>query len=121
MATKSRPDVPLHVAAAWLRPPAARADDDDDGWGAVIARAKLQAASPKTPAPRTPPLPRHAPAKAPNPPAPRPPRYGWAEMPDTPPPAPPRQRARAPEATHATLDALVSRGLRRLTAPHRGR
>jgi hypothetical protein len=111
LATEQWADVPLHHMAARLRPPAAPADDAED-WDAVIARAKMQAASPK----------------APSPPPPPPPRNAWAEMPDTPPPSPARQaparsmaklkapRARAPEATQATLDALVLGGLKKPTA-----
>jgi hypothetical protein len=102
---KARPaEVPLHVAAARLRPAAGPADDDED-WDTVIARAKMQAASPKTPSPRTPPLPRHAPFKAPSPPPPPPSRNEWADMPATPPPSPARQRP-----TQATLDRLFQRG-----------
>jgi len=91
--------VPLHLAAARLRPPAAPADDDED-WDAVIARAKLQAASPRAPSPLPPPSLRSE----------------WAEMPATPPPEPRAPRARAHVATQATLDALVGRGLKKTTA-----
>ena len=104
-------NVPLHLVAARLRPAAAPADDDED-WDAVIARAKMQAASPRAPSP---PLP--------------PPRDEWAEMPDTPPPSPARQapmlwmakpkapRAGGSEKTLATLDALVRGGLKKPVAP----
>jgi hypothetical protein len=53
LATAPWADVPLHVAAARLRPPAAAAADEED-WDAVIARAKMQAAwaeMPDTPPP----------------------------------------------------------------------
>jgi len=42
VASEMWPEVPLHLAAARLRP-VAPADDDED-WDAVIARAKIQAA-----------------------------------------------------------------------------
>jgi hypothetical protein len=127
LATEQWPDVPLHLVAARLRPPAPAAEDDED-WDAVIARAKMQAASPKAPSPRPPQLPRNAPAKAPSPPPPPPRRNAWAEMPDTPPPSPGREAparsvakpgapgAMVPEATRATLDALVLGG-RKKAAP----
>jgi hypothetical protein len=53
------PDVPLHLAAARLRPAPASADDDED-WDAVIARAKTQAATAKPPS-LPPSLPREVP------------------------------------------------------------
>jgi hypothetical protein len=109
--TDARAYVPLHLAAARLRPSGPPADDEED-WDVVIARAKMQAAAPKTPGPTPPPLPRHVPWKAPSPPPPRPQRNGWADMPATPPPLP-RPRSRASGATHATLDALVGRGFRK--------
>jgi hypothetical protein len=118
LATEQWTDVPLHLVAARLRPPVARVDDDED-WDAVIARAKLQAASPKEPSPRPPPLPHHAPAKAPSPPPPHPQRNEWAEMPDTPPPSP-AQQARSCSATLAALDALVSGGLKKPAMPRPG-
>jgi len=92
-ATEPWPDAPLHLVAARLRPPAPAAEDDED-WDAVIARAKMQA----------------------------------AEMPDTPPPSPGREaparslarpnapRATVPEATRATLDALVLGGQKKAAA-----
>ena len=104
-------NVPLHLVAARLRQTAAPPDDDED-WDAVIARAKIQAALPKAPSPRPPPL-----------------RDEWAEMPDTPPPSPARQaptlwmakptapRAGVSEKTLATLDALVRGGLKKPVAP----
>ena len=92
--------LPLHLAAARLRRPAAPADDDED-WDAVIARAKLRAASPRAPSPLPPP----------------PLRNEWAEMPATPPPEPKAPRARAPGATQATLDAIARRCLTKTTAP----
>jgi hypothetical protein len=52
VATEMWADVPLHLAAARLRPAPPSADDDED-WDAVIARAKMQAATAK--APRLPP------------------------------------------------------------------
>jgi len=115
VASERWPEVPLHVAAARLRPPSPAADDED--WNAVIARAKIQAASAKPPSPLPPPLPRNVPSRAPSPPPPRPRRNEWAEMPATPPPVPalpPPTRSTAP--TQATLDGLVSRGLHKPAA-----
>ena len=87
------PNVSLHVAAARLRPSAVAAADGD--WDAVIARAKMQVASQKTPAP----------------PAPPPPRRSWEEMPPTPPPVPTRQAlGRVSGRANATLDAFMRRG-----------
>jgi hypothetical protein len=100
LATEPWGDVPLHVMAARLRPPVAPDDDNDEDWDAVIARARMQAAGPR----------------AASPPLPPPSRKEWAEMPETPPPSPTRQgpiRARAPEATRATLDSLVGRGVKK--------
>ena len=57
LATEAWDDVPLHLVAARLRPRAAPADADD-GWDAVIARSKAQAAPPKAPSPPPPPPPR---------------------------------------------------------------
>jgi hypothetical protein len=97
-ATESWADVPLHLVAARLRPPPVPAGNDEE-WDAVIARAKMQAASPN--------------ARRPPPPA----RDEWAEMSATPPPSPARQaRIRTPEATKATLDALVWGGQRKSAA-----
>jgi hypothetical protein len=48
--TPGAADVPLHLAAARLRPPPAPSDDDEE-WDAVIARAKLRAEMPPTPPP----------------------------------------------------------------------
>jgi len=71
-------NVPLHVAAARLRPSAAVAAADGD-WDAVIARAKMQVASQKTP----PPTPRRQSSQA--------------------------LRGRAPGHANATLDAFMRR------------
>ena len=90
VATEPWAEVPLHLAAARLRPPPAPADDDED-WDAVIARAKMEATPPPS---LPPPLPREI----------------SPEMQLTPPPAP---RARAPELTQATLDALVRGGMKK--------
>jgi hypothetical protein len=58
VATERWADVPLHLAAARLRPSPAPADAheaDDEDWDAVIARAKMQAAeTQKTPPPLLP-------------------------------------------------------------------
>jgi hypothetical protein len=79
------------------RPPAAPADDGDD-WDAVIARAKMKAASLGTPIP----LLRRTPTAG----------YAALEMQVTPPPVPRApMRARVPERTKATLDALMQGGL----------
>src|SRR5690349_14980377 len=59
VATEMWPDVPLHLAAARLRPAPASADDDED-WDAVIARAKTQAATANPPS-LPPSLPREVP------------------------------------------------------------
>jgi len=93
VAAEPWPDVPLHLAAARLRPapPPAAADGD---WDAVIARARMQAASPKTPNPTPPSMPRHAP-RAPSPP-PAPPAQQGTRRPPAVPPFPPARRA-APE------------------------
>ena len=103
-------DVPLHLVAARMRPPAAPEDDDED-WDAVIARAKMQAGSPRAPSP------------------PPPPRDEWAEMPETPRPLLGRQasarslaKLKVPpawpsEKTQATLDALVRGGMKKPAAP----
>ena len=98
-ATESWADVPLHLVAARLRPPPVPAGNDEE-WDAVIARAKMQAASPNARRPPPPPA-----------------RDEWAEMSATPPPSPARQaRIRTPEATKATLDALVWGGQRKSAA-----
>jgi hypothetical protein len=98
-ATESWADVPLHLVAARLRPPPVPAGNDEE-WDAVIARAKMQAASPNA-------------RRLPPPPA----RDEWAEMSATPPPSPGRQaRIRTPAATKATLDALVWGGQRKSAA-----
>jgi hypothetical protein len=92
VASEMWPDVPLHLVAASLRPRPASSErgqngDDDDGedWDAVIAQAKVQAATRKAPMP--PPLPRmgQASRKAPSTPPPRP-RDIPPEMQETPPP-----------------------------------
>jgi hypothetical protein len=118
VATEQWDDVPLHLAAARLRPATARVDDDDD-WNAVIARAKMEAASPKAPSPHPPRLPHHAPAKAPSPPPPPSQRDEWAEMPATPPPSPAQQERRR-SATLATLNALASGSLKKPAMPRPG-
>jgi len=90
-------NVPLHLVAARLRPPPVAPADADEDWDAVIARAKRQAAWAEM---------------APTPP----PRSAWAEMAPTPPPALGRlnaPRPRSPQATRATLDALVGRVARK--------
>jgi len=117
MATEAWADVPLHLAAARLRPRVAAADDDED-WNAMIARAKVQAASSRAPSPPPPPLPRQAvpetqitpppvparriPARAPSPAPPPLPRRATPESQVTPPPVPTR---RAPSPLMAKLRA----------------
>lgn len=91
VATESWPDVPLHLAAARLRPPPPPAAADGD-WDAVIARARMQAASPKTPSPPPYPAVRDVPAKAPSPPPPPSARQGSRKAPAVP-PYPPARRA----------------------------
>jgi len=101
LATEEWADVPLHVAAARLRPTVAPAADAED-WKDVIARAKMQAASPGAPSPRPPSLPRHAPAKAPTPPPPPRPRDPSRDMQDTPPLTPvPKPRTLATARSRA--------------------
>jgi hypothetical protein len=68
VATEMWPDVPLHLAAARLRPVAPAEEDVDEDWDAVIARAKTQAEAAKAPK-LPPPLPRAAaPEMQPTPP-----------------------------------------------------
>ena len=103
--------------------------DDDEDWDAVIARAKMQAASPTGPSLRPVPPRREsvtapyaalsslsrqahvARGESPSPPLPRP-RNVPPEMQVTPPPPllvnPKALRAASPEKTKATLNALVS-------------
>ena len=100
LATEPWADVPLHLAAARLRPPPARVDDDED-WDAVIARAKVQAASPNV---RNEWL-----EMQPTPP----PRNEWSEMQPTPPPSPKAPQAGIPQATQARLDALLLGGMKK--------
>jgi hypothetical protein len=69
------------------RPPAAPVDDDGDEWDAVIARAKMRAASLRAPII----------LRRPTPPA------GYASLETA--------RVRVPERTRATLDALMRGGL----------
>ena len=113
--------VPLHVAAARLRPPAVAPSDDED-WGVLIARAKMQAASPKAPFPPPLPPPRHPSLKLPAPPPPRP---ASPETDVTPPPSPGRQvpppfKTRGTvlaERANSTLDAFIQGRRKGTTAP----
>ena len=115
----------------------AHADDDED-WDAVIARARMQAASPTRPSLR-PVRPRRESPTAPyaplsslsrqadvarhESPSPRslPPSHVPPELQETPPPLsnalPKAPRVLSPEKTKATLNGLVGGGLRRPTPP----
>ena len=124
VATEMWGDVPLHLAAARLRPATALAEADKD-WDAVIARAKREAASPRAPIP--PPLPpaahgspkapsrpparaRDASRKAPSPPPLPPARHGSPEMQETPPPLPAQASTRSmpkPKGPRANLDLVA--------------
>jgi hypothetical protein len=100
-------DVPLHVAAARLRPAPA---SDDENWDAVIVRAKLQAGPAKAPFPPRLPPPRHPSLKVPHPPPLPGPRHALPETVVTPPPVPaPPSRVKASGCASATLDAFIQR------------
>src|SRR6185295_12358734 len=106
-------DVPLHLVAARLRPRAAPADDDE-GWDEAIARARMQAASPKAPSP--PPLPPAAQTtrKAPSPP-PRSAARDASRKAPSPPPFP-QARGAKPRAPRANPDLVGWGGLKKPTA-----
>lgn len=122
-------DAPNRFKAVYRRPlttPAPLRTDDDEDWDAVIARAKMQAASARVPRPLPPPPVPPEMQETPPPslahqarfvrqslPAPLPrPRDEWLETPDTPPPLPAR-RARPT----AALDLLLAGGLKKVAAP----
>src|SRR5262245_25673269 len=106
MATEQWADVPLHLAAARLRPRLADADGDED-WDEVIARAKIQAASPKVPSVPPPFPPPHPSPKAPSPP-PFPAPQPSPKAPSPPAPPPPRRASPAElRAPRANPDVIV--------------